>query len=163
MSQGDVNEAMVCLSFPSPCCSSARTTTTRFRAGRPAEHHPASTAPPASASPLRVTATTSSPSRRDQLAAERIRSGAGPLFLEAVTYRIGPHTTSDDPTRYRDEDESPPGAGAIRSCAWSGTSGSSAPRSRAARRGRGAGRAADARTPPSGRSRPLAGVALRPC
>ncbi|WP_040164478.1 thiamine pyrophosphate-dependent dehydrogenase E1 component subunit alpha [Microbacterium gorillae] len=29
----------------------------------------------------------------------------GPVFLEAVTYRMGPHTTSDDPTRYRDADE----------------------------------------------------------
>lgn len=27
------------------------------------------------------------------------------MFLEAVTYRMGPHTTSDDPTRYRERDE----------------------------------------------------------
>ncbi|GAA1488904.1 thiamine pyrophosphate-dependent enzyme [Brachybacterium sacelli] len=40
-----------------------------------------------------------------RLAAQRIRSGEGPVFLEAVTYRLGPHTTSDDPTRYRDEEE----------------------------------------------------------
>lgn len=33
------------------------------------------------------------------------RSGGGPAFIEAVTYRMGPHTTSDDPTRYRDRDE----------------------------------------------------------
>ena len=33
------------------------------------------------------------------------RAGNGPAFIEAVTYRIGPHTTSDDPTRYRDQDE----------------------------------------------------------
>ena len=38
-------------------------------------------------------------------AAERARSGAGPTLIEAVTYRMGPHTTSDDPTRYRDADE----------------------------------------------------------
>jgi 2-oxoisovalerate dehydrogenase E1 component alpha subunit len=38
-------------------------------------------------------------------AAERARRGAGPTFIEAVTYRMGPHTTSDDPTRYRDDDE----------------------------------------------------------
>ena len=31
--------------------------------------------------------------------------GNGPAFIEAVTYRMGPHTTSDDPTRYRDKDE----------------------------------------------------------
>lgn len=33
------------------------------------------------------------------------RAGKGPVFLEAVTYRMGPHTTSDDPTRYRDAAE----------------------------------------------------------
>lgn len=38
-------------------------------------------------------------------AAQHIRSGKGPMFIEAVTYRLGPHTTSDDPTRYRDEEE----------------------------------------------------------
>ncbi|MDN5821397.1 MAG: thiamine pyrophosphate-dependent enzyme [Brachybacterium sp.] len=39
------------------------------------------------------------------LAAQHIRAGKGPMFIEAVTYRLGPHTTSDDPTRYRDEKE----------------------------------------------------------
>ncbi|MGV0624625.1 pyruvate dehydrogenase (acetyl-transferring) E1 component subunit alpha [Mycolicibacter minnesotensis] len=34
-------------------------------------------------------------------AAERARGGAGPSLIEAVTYRLGPHTTSDDPSRYR--------------------------------------------------------------
>jgi pyruvate dehydrogenase E1 component alpha subunit len=38
-------------------------------------------------------------------ALERARSGQGPILVEAVTYRIGPHTTSDDPTRYRQNDE----------------------------------------------------------
>ncbi|HYP74079.1 MAG TPA: thiamine pyrophosphate-dependent enzyme, partial [Microbacterium sp.] len=38
-------------------------------------------------------------------ALDRARSGQGPAFIEAVTYRMGPHTTSDDPTRYRDKDE----------------------------------------------------------
>ncbi|MGV0770299.1 pyruvate dehydrogenase (acetyl-transferring) E1 component subunit alpha [Mycobacterium syngnathidarum] len=38
-------------------------------------------------------------------AAEHARSGAGPTLIEAVTYRMGPHTTSDDPTRYRSADE----------------------------------------------------------
>ncbi len=41
-------------------------------------------------------------------AAERARAGEGPTLIEAVTYRIGPHTTSDDPGRYRsgqEEDE----------------------------------------------------------
>ncbi|MFC6009475.1 pyruvate dehydrogenase (acetyl-transferring) E1 component subunit alpha [Nocardia lasii] len=34
-------------------------------------------------------------------AVERARSGGGPTFIEAMTYRMGPHTTADDPTRYR--------------------------------------------------------------
>jgi pyruvate dehydrogenase E1 component alpha subunit/2-oxoisovalerate dehydrogenase E1 component alpha subunit len=38
-------------------------------------------------------------------AAARARSGLGPTFLECVTYRIGPHSTSDDPTLYRSEVE----------------------------------------------------------
>ncbi|WP_083867917.1 thiamine pyrophosphate-dependent dehydrogenase E1 component subunit alpha [Microbacterium sp. B24] len=38
-------------------------------------------------------------------ALEHARRGGGPVFLEAVTYRMGPHTTSDDPTRYRDREE----------------------------------------------------------
>ncbi len=33
-------------------------------------------------------------------AAERARSGAGPTLVEAVTYRMGGHSTSDDPTKY---------------------------------------------------------------
>ncbi|MEB3067605.1 pyruvate dehydrogenase (acetyl-transferring) E1 component subunit alpha [[Mycobacterium] vasticus] len=38
-------------------------------------------------------------------AAERARNGGGPTLIEAVTYRLGPHTTSDDPTRYRSSAE----------------------------------------------------------
>lgn len=34
-------------------------------------------------------------------ALERARTGGGPTFIEAYTYRMGAHTTSDDPTRYR--------------------------------------------------------------
>ncbi|BDS49712.1 pyruvate dehydrogenase (acetyl-transferring) E1 component subunit alpha [Rhodoluna sp. KAS3] len=33
------------------------------------------------------------------------RNGAGPFMIEALTYRIGAHTTSDDPTKYRSSDE----------------------------------------------------------
>jgi pyruvate dehydrogenase E1 component alpha subunit len=36
-----------------------------------------------------------------QWAMERARSGQGPALIEAFTYRMGAHTTSDDPTRYR--------------------------------------------------------------
>jgi len=38
-------------------------------------------------------------------ALDRARRGDGPSFIEAVTYRMGPHTTSDDPTRYRDPED----------------------------------------------------------
>lgn len=38
-------------------------------------------------------------------AAQRARSGGGPSLIEAVTYRMGPHTTSDDPSRYRSAEE----------------------------------------------------------
>ncbi|MFP3915067.1 MAG: thiamine pyrophosphate-dependent enzyme, partial [Actinomycetota bacterium] len=38
-------------------------------------------------------------------AADRARAGEGPTLIEAVTYRLGPHTTSDDPTRYREDTE----------------------------------------------------------
>lgn len=38
-------------------------------------------------------------------AADRARSGGGPSFIEAVTYRLGDHTTADDARRYRDQAE----------------------------------------------------------
>jgi pyruvate dehydrogenase E1 component alpha subunit len=40
-----------------------------------------------------------------QQAVERARSGQGPTLIETLTYRLGAHTTADDPTRYRDEAE----------------------------------------------------------
>jgi pyruvate dehydrogenase E1 component alpha subunit len=33
------------------------------------------------------------------------RAGKGPAFIEALTYRVGAHTTADDPTKYRTDDE----------------------------------------------------------
>jgi pyruvate dehydrogenase E1 component alpha subunit len=38
-------------------------------------------------------------------AVERARRGGGPTLIEAVTYRMGPHTTADDPGKYRDPEE----------------------------------------------------------
>ena len=38
-------------------------------------------------------------------ALERAHAGGGPTFIEAYTYRMGAHTTSDDPTRYRERAE----------------------------------------------------------
>lgn len=38
-------------------------------------------------------------------ARERALSNGGPTMIEAVTYRFGPHTTADDPTKYRKDEE----------------------------------------------------------
>jgi pyruvate dehydrogenase E1 component alpha subunit len=38
-------------------------------------------------------------------AVARARAGAGPTLVEAVTYRMQPHTNADDDTRYRDRSE----------------------------------------------------------
>jgi len=40
---------------------------------------------------------------RDAVA--RARAGEGPTLIEALTYRMGPHSTADDVTRYRDAEE----------------------------------------------------------
>jgi len=40
-----------------------------------------------------------------RMAADRARSGLGPTLIEGLTYRLGAHTTSDDPSRYRTEEE----------------------------------------------------------
>jgi TPP-dependent pyruvate/acetoin dehydrogenase alpha subunit len=38
-------------------------------------------------------------------AVDKARRGGGPTLIEAVTYRMGPHSSSDDPKRYRTEQE----------------------------------------------------------
>ena len=38
-------------------------------------------------------------------AVARARAGQGPTLIECVTYRLGVHTTADDPTKYRSDDE----------------------------------------------------------
>jgi pyruvate dehydrogenase E1 component alpha subunit len=38
-------------------------------------------------------------------AVAKAREGGGPTLIEAKTYRLGPHSTSDDPKQYREEDE----------------------------------------------------------
>lgn len=38
-------------------------------------------------------------------AIERARTGGGPSLIEAVTYRLGDHTTADDASRYRGDEE----------------------------------------------------------
>jgi pyruvate dehydrogenase E1 component alpha subunit len=37
-------------------------------------------------------------------ALRRARQGKGPTLMECLTYRMGAHTTSDDPSRYREDD-----------------------------------------------------------
>ena len=38
-------------------------------------------------------------------AVDKARSGGGPTLIEAVTYRMGGHSSSDDPTKYRNPEE----------------------------------------------------------
>ncbi len=38
-------------------------------------------------------------------AVDKARAGGGPTLIEGVTYRMGPHSSSDDPTRYRSKEE----------------------------------------------------------
>ncbi|MBI5445439.1 MAG: pyruvate dehydrogenase (acetyl-transferring) E1 component subunit alpha [Deltaproteobacteria bacterium] len=38
-------------------------------------------------------------------ALDHARAGGGPSLIEALTYRFGPHTTADDPTKYRSDEE----------------------------------------------------------
>ncbi|UUV99712.1 pyruvate dehydrogenase (acetyl-transferring) E1 component subunit alpha [Vagococcus luciliae] len=40
-----------------------------------------------------------------KLAREYTMAGNGPVLIETLTYRFGPHTLSDDPTRYRTQEE----------------------------------------------------------
>jgi pyruvate dehydrogenase E1 component alpha subunit len=40
-----------------------------------------------------------------RVALDNARAGNGPRFIEAQTYRLGAHTTSDDPTKYRESKE----------------------------------------------------------
>ena len=40
-----------------------------------------------------------------QWAAQRARANHGPTLIEWVTYRAGPHSTSDDPSKYRPADD----------------------------------------------------------
>jgi pyruvate dehydrogenase E1 component alpha subunit len=43
-------------------------------------------------------------------ALERAKCGQGPTLVEALTYRMGGHSTSDDPDRYRENDQLAPWA-----------------------------------------------------
>ena len=108
-SQGDVNEALVlAASFQAPVvffCQNnqyAISEPVGLQAQRPiADRAPGFGVPSMRVDGNDVLAVTAAM----RIAVDRARSGGGPTFIEAVTYRMGPHTTSDDPTRYRDEIE----------------------------------------------------------
>ena len=108
-SQGDVNEAMVfAASFNAPVvffCQNnqwAISEPVRLQARR----HISERAPGFGIPSLRVDGNdVLAVTAATRIALDRARSGGGPTFIEAVTYRMGPHTTSDDPTRYRDKAE----------------------------------------------------------
>ncbi|KGX86875.1 pyruvate dehydrogenase (acetyl-transferring) E1 component subunit alpha [Pontibacillus litoralis] len=44
--------------------------------------------------------------RETKKALDRARNGEGPTLIEAVTWRYGAHTTADDPTKYRNQEDS---------------------------------------------------------
>jgi pyruvate dehydrogenase E1 component alpha subunit len=104
--QGDVNEAMVfAASFAAPViffCQNnqwAISEPVGLQAQRPiAERAPGFGIPSMRVDGNDVLAVMAA----TRVALERARSGGGPTFIEAVTYRMGPHTTSDDPSRYVD-------------------------------------------------------------
>ncbi|NKX49061.1 pyruvate dehydrogenase (acetyl-transferring) E1 component subunit alpha, partial [Arthrobacter deserti] len=108
-SQGDMNEAMVfAASFQAPVlffCQNnqwAISEPVRVQAQRPiADRPPGFGIPGTRVDGNDVLACLAG----TRAALARVRSGAGPCFIEAVSYRMGPHTTADDPTRYRDPNE----------------------------------------------------------
>ncbi|MCU1505095.1 MAG: pdhA [Microbacteriaceae bacterium] len=105
-SQGDTNEAMIfAASFQAPVVFFCQNN--QWAISEPVDlqaQRPIADRPPGFGIPsmrvdgndvLAVMAAT-------RVALDRARSGGGPTFIEAVTYRMGPHTTSDDPSRYAD-------------------------------------------------------------
>jgi len=105
-SQGDVNEAMIfAASFTAPViffCQNnhwAISEPVGLQAVRPiADRAPGFGIPSMRVDGNDVLAVMAA----TRIALDRARSGGGPTFIEAVTYRMGPHTTSDDPSKYED-------------------------------------------------------------
>ena len=108
-SQGDVNEAMVfAATFKAPVVFFCQNN--QWAISEPvtlqAKAHISERAPGFGIPSLRVDGNdVLAVMAATRVALDRARNGDGPTFIEAVTYRMGPHTTSDDPTRYRDRDE----------------------------------------------------------
>src|SRR5205809_235666 len=55
--------------------------------------------------PITIPVSTQLPHAASREAVERARAGEGPTLIECVTYRLGVHTTADDPTKYRTAEE----------------------------------------------------------
>jgi pyruvate dehydrogenase E1 component alpha subunit len=105
-SQGDVNEAMVfAASFTAPVIFFCQNNQWAISepVGLQAKRPIADRAPGFGIPSLRVDGNdVLAVMAATRIALDRARRGDGPTFIEAVTYRMGPHTTSDDPTRYAD-------------------------------------------------------------
>ncbi|MET1051993.1 MAG: pyruvate dehydrogenase (acetyl-transferring) E1 component subunit alpha [Mycetocola sp.] len=104
-SQGDVNEAMVfASSFQAPVIFFCQNNQWAISepVGLQARRHISDRAPGFGIPSMRVDGNdVLAVMAATRIALDRARRGGGPTFIEAVTYRMGPHTTSDDPKRYR--------------------------------------------------------------
>lgn len=108
-SQGDVNEAMIfAASFDAPVVFFCQNNHWAISepVGVQAKRHLSERAPGFGIPSIRVDGNdVLAVMAVTRTALDRAYTGGGPTFIEAVTYRMGPHTTSDDPTKYRDADE----------------------------------------------------------
>ena len=108
-SEGDVNEAMVfAASFRAPVIFFCQNNQWAISepVGLQAQRSIAERAPGFGIPSLRVDGNdVLAVMAATRIALDRARTGGGPTFIEAVTYRMGPHTTADDPTRYRPQGE----------------------------------------------------------
>ncbi|PWC07232.1 pyruvate dehydrogenase (acetyl-transferring) E1 component subunit alpha [Mycetocola zhujimingii] len=104
-SQGDVNEALVfAASFSAPVVFFCQNNQWAISepVGLQSQRHISDRAPGFGIPSMRIDGNdVLAVMAATRIALDRARSGGGPTFIEAVTYRMGPHTTSDDPTRYR--------------------------------------------------------------
>jgi 2-oxoisovalerate dehydrogenase E1 component alpha subunit len=105
-SQGDVNEAMIfAASFQAPVVFFCQNNQWAISepVGLQAQRPIAGRAPAFGIPSMRVDGNdVLAVMAATRVALDRARTGGGPTFIEAVTYRMGPHTTSDDPGRYVD-------------------------------------------------------------
>lgn len=108
-SQGDVNEAMIfAASFDAPVVFFCQNNQWAISVpvGVQAKRHISERAPGFGIPSIRVDGNdVLAVMAVTRTALDRAYSGGGATFIEAVTYRMGPHTTSDDPTKYRSAEE----------------------------------------------------------